>query len=157
MYKCYDCGRVIRNADNIIPFTADYGGAHQQCECGGPLGEAQECAYCGEAFLPDEDFSAPWCYACAQSAYTAALGLRFIKENGYEKNFTAYCYDIIFARRADERAALILFATAKNEIEIAQAFLRPCAESAALREFCLEDLDEWVDFLNYCISQKIAV
>lgn len=156
MFKCYDCGSAYAEPQITYQWAEEGAKQHLGCHCGGPLGDAEQCQFCGEWFLQDDDFTPPYCHACAAAEYTPTLGLAFVASSQYEKDFTAFCYNLSFRSRSGGQGAAILFAAAQNAISAGLSLHRPSAEEAALKAFCLEDIDEWVDFLSCFKNQKHA-
>ena len=101
----------------------------------------KECPICGERH---DDYSEV-CHKCAESEYTDALGLQYLRDRKQEKNFVDFFYNDDIT---NPEAITALLSRIDTAIQMDRQLNRESKERKYLKDFCLEDLDDFALFLK---------
>lgn len=146
MFKCGE-GHVFEKPIALLKDYFDRGEVMYGCPiCGDGFEKAYQCRMCDEWFYGDE-INKDICYECAKKEYTHRKGILFINRH---KEFYLWLYDIQdyyleFVKKKYKKNGLIkvLERDFLQRIDLDEQ----SDDLVALQDFCMDNIDEWIDFL----------
>jgi hypothetical protein len=141
MYKCLDCGQLFETPKEYIEEEKIYEGCPDR-ECRGAYLKAFKCSYCEDYKLYDEIYG-DMCIECAEKEYTDRLGLKYL--DSHKESYLDF-YGVEQVDR-DLKANLIevLEKDYQSKIDMDTDWNHKLKD---LKEYILNDMDEWVKFLK---------
>lgn len=148
MFICDKCGNEL---DELPTFQdpRPYGNTtvyeemtEDRCTCGGTYEEAETCRGCGEHFI---ELNSGLCDERVKDAYTAEIGLRYVEYN--KSDFLEYFYGLPSGQTSND-ADGILFRHFVAMVSVHAPFGRDCAETIKMKDYCLEDIENFAEFLD---------
>lgn len=152
MYKCLDCGRVFETPKEYVEEEQIYAGCPDR-ECRGAYVQAFKCILC-EDWKEYDQIYYNICEECARMAYTPRLGLKYVDEfeptlkplDSYDRSFYLWEYGIDKVDRDyKKRLIKILQNDFITKVDMDTDWNH---ELKDLKEYCLNDMDTWIDFLK---------
>lgn len=144
MYKC-ECGAMFKEPYKYYEDTGELFRVCPTCH-ETSFDEVIKCKLCGQWF---EQFNGnEICYNCAEEAYETRLGLKFIDR--HKEDFITTVYEIENYNPESELVKIrLLDALEKDYFDNfnEDSYLSKEKENQ-IKEFCLEDLDTWIAFLE---------
>ena len=151
MYICLECGRDFENPSN---WTEPHGEEMCGCPyCGGCAEEAEECEICGEYHLED-DLTNGICKSCYEKQFDYEIALKYLVEKRLLRNFFLVWYWQVASDVTDDESEEFdntLISIFKAKVQEDKKTFRTAFYSQ-LKEYILDDIYDWTDFLEKEVS-----